>query len=807
MSLRRATLHLMLLPACIAGLSLAATAQPRPEQKPNVLLITVDTFRPDHVGAYGYDRETTPALDRLAGDGVVFTNAISSSSWTTPGLLSGLTGLWAPTHGVDVRGKSLREGTGTMATLLRQAGYAAPDILYLSSLPNFQNLGLTTSYADRDRYLPSGDEVLFKALEAYQDSTFFLYYHYRNLHLPYNPTPPYDRMFTPRGFDRSGFVKDKVDVVRRNVTVPLGSVVLSDADRDWVVGLYDGSVREMDETFFGPLVDTLKRLGLYEKTLTIVTADHGEELMDHGYIGHPSTSFKGSVYDEVIRIPLVMTCPFLLPGDRTVGAQVRVVDVLPTVLDLLGRPVSEGLQGRSLLAHIQGEQSEDLPAFVETTPGGYQATPEMMKTRIRAMRLPPWKLIRTQGPGVDRYELFDLGEDPEERRDVAGSHPDVVDRMRTDLHRWVLGAQPVSPGPTIAPKEQAVVATAPIDVLFPADGDTFLYADAGKAVSVRWRGPEDVVYTIEYRVGEGNYHVEGSMRVPGTSGQYGPYTEEMWNMLCLYNPWAFRVTIEGQAEVSSPWVRFVLMPTESTAAPDWTALVGVALMFWWHEAALLVTGIGVGLLHLLRLVSAFSAVDLVSVGLGVAIVAGLLQPYAVRLGSERVWRWGAVLLYTGFIYATLSVMPRVWGALWGYTQGRVDYVGTMVAVLVGFGLCLYLALRCRRLLPFLLVPPVGTVYALLLANLGRSPAERLHLAEYGLLSLLVFLALRIDMPRRRAYLWGWAIAAVLGTIDEGIQWLLPSRVFELKDIGLNILCSGLGMLVVALLHDAQRDPG
>ena len=797
----------MLLPVCVAVLSLAGTPRHLPAQKLNVLLITVDTFRPDHVGAFGHDRKTTPALDGLAGDGVVFTNAISSSSWTTPGLLSGLTGLWAPTHGVDVRGKALRKGTPTMATLLRKAGYAAPDILYLSSLPNFQNLGLTPSYADRDRFLPSGDEVLFKALEAYQDSTFFLYYHYRNLHLPYNPTSPYDRMFTPRGFDRSGFVKDKVDVVRRNVTVPLGSVVLSEADRGWIVGLYDGSVREMDEAFFGPLVDTLKRLGLYEKTLTIVTADHGEELMDHGFIGHPSTSFKGSVYDEVIRIPLVITCPSLLPGGRTVGAQVRVVDVLPTVLDLLGRRIPASLPGRSLVEHIEGERVDDLPAFVETTPGGYQATPEMMKTRIRAMRLPPWKLIHTQGPGADRYELFDLGSDPEERRDVAGSHPEVVDRMRAELHRWVLGAQPASMDPPIAPRTQAAALAAPIDVLFPADGDTFLYADVGKAVSVRWTGPEEAAYTIEYRVGEGNYNVKGSMGVPGTSHQYGPYTEEMWNMLCLYNPWAFRVTIKGQPEVSSPWVRFVLMPTEQTAAPGWSIVARVALVFWWHEATLLVTGIGAGLLQLLGLLSGFSAVDLVSAGLGIAIVAGLLQPRAARLGPERVRAWGAVALYTGFIYATLSVMPRVWGALWSHTQGRIDYIGTMVAVLVGLALCLYLVLRCRRALPFLLVPPVGALYAILLVNLGRSPAERLHLAEYGLLSLLLFLALRIDMPQRRAYLWGWVIAAVLGTVDEGIQWLLPNRVFELKDIGLNILCSGLGMLVVALLHGAQRDSG
>ena len=108
-----------------------------------MLLVTVDTFRPDHLSGYGYARPTSPYLDSLAADGALFEQAISSSSWTTPGLVSVLTGLWAPTHGVDVRGKSLRLGTPTLATELARAGYATPDILYLSSIPNLQNLGLT----------------------------------------------------------------------------------------------------------------------------------------------------------------------------------------------------------------------------------------------------------------------------------------------------------------------------------------------------------------------------------------------------------------------------------------------------------------------------------------------------------------------------------------------------------------------------------------------------------------------------------------------------------------------------------------
>ena len=774
--------------------------------RPNVLLITVDTFRPDHLGAYGYARETSPALDRFAAEGVLFRNAISSSSWTSPGLLSTLTGLWAPTYGVDVRGKRIPSGTPTMATLLREVGYAAPDILYLSSIPNLQNLGLTPSYADRDKYLPNGDEVLFRALEAYQDSTFFLYYHYRNLHLPYNPSPPYDRMFTPKGFDRSGFVRDRVEVVRRNVTIPVGSVTLVPEDREWIVGLYDGQVREMDETFFRPLYEKLVQLGLYEKTLVIVTADHGEELMDHGFIGHTSTSFSGSAFDELLKIPLVMTCPSLLPATRRLDMQVRSVDILPTVLDLVGVAIPETLPGRSLMPMIRGEAVQELPAFTEAAPGGYQATPEMLKTRVRTMRTSRWKLIHTHGPGVDRYVLYDLERDPEERQDVSGTHPEVVDRMRRDLHRWVLASQPATAASPRPGDGSRIALSEPIRVLFPASGDTFRYADVGKTVSVRWTGPEDVAYTIEYRVGEGDYHLEGVMPVQGNTAHYGPYTEEMWNMLALYNPWMFRVTADGTPEASSSWVTFMVLPTEAGRAPGRWAALRVGMVFAWGEAGLLMGGIGTGLVALLQVAGGVAPVDVISAGLMLAILAGLLRPYLERMGARRVRLWGGVLLYTGFIYATLAVMPDVWRALWGYTQGRIDYIGTTVTVAAGAALILYLVLTCRRWLPFMIVPPLAGAYAWLLMNLGRSPAERLHLAEYGLLSFLIFSALRIDIPGRSAYFWGWVIASGLGGMDELMQWLLPSRVFEWKDVGLNAMSCGLGMAVIALLKEMSGGP-
>ena len=716
--------------------------------------------------------------------------------------MSVLTGLYAPTHAVDVRGKSLRPGTETFATLLSRAGYAVPDILYLSSIPNFQNLGLSQSYTDRDRYLPSGDEVLFRALEAYRDSTFFLYYHYRNLHLPFKASEPFAHLYTPEGFDRSAFVRDKVDTVQQNVTIPEGSVRFEASDRDWILGLYDGQIREMDETLFKPLVAKLKALGLYENTLVIVTADHGEELLDHGFIGHPSTSFKGSAFDELLRIPLIMSYPGGLPSQVRVAAQVQNIDILPTVLEILKLPVPSAVQGRSLLPLILGQVEAERPAFTETTPGGYQATPEMMNTRIRAMRTSQWKLIHTHGPGVDTYQLYDLKNDPREKANVADDHPEITEKMRVALHQWVLASQPVTP---VAVPGSGIVPTEPLVVLFPAEGDTFRYENAGKTVSVRWSGPPEGLYDLEYRVGKGNYHLEGSMQIPGNSSQYGPFTSEMWNMLSLYNPWSFRVTVAGNPALNSPWVGFTIVPTDDAEPPGLWTLALVRLAFVWSEGSLLVSGLGLGLLDLVKWVADVPLVDGVSAALLLAIGVGILQPTFRRMGPQRVNRWGLVFIYTAFIYATLSVMPGIWRTLWGLTQGRIDWVGGVITVVtlalfMGWGLARRFSLSVMTALTV-----VFGLYGWLLLQLGTSPAERLHLAEYGLLAFLVFQAMSLDFSRVKSLAFAWALTIFLGAVDEGMQWILPNRVFEWADVGLNAASSGLGLLVVAIFHAREPD--
>jgi len=177
------------------------------------------------------------------------------------------------------------------------------------------------------------------------------------------------------------------------------------------------------------------------------------------------------------------------------------------------------------------------------------------------------------------------------------------------------------------------------------------------------------------------------------------------------------------------------------------------------------------------------------------------------MGDARAKAWVLVIVYTLFIYSTLSVMPSIWRTLWGHTQGRIDLMGGLVTVLA---LVFFLGLIFVKRLRWTVVVGLfvlGAVYGWLLLQLGTSPAERLHLAEYGLLGYFAYRALILDFSPSKALVLAWGVAIVLGAGDEGMQWILPTRVFEWKDIGLNAVSSGLGLLIVALFQfgSPQKD--
>ena len=417
------------------------------DSMPNVLLFTIDACRPDHFGCYGYSRNTTPNIDKLAREGALFTHAFSQSAWTTPGMISIFTSLFPPTHGVDAKTCTLKDDVVTLPKILKEHGYAAPVLPRFVDIPNYWHLGFDV--VDKERFQGVEGEDLLKLLEAYKDRRFFVWYHYHGLHLPYNPQKPYDTIFRNDVAGGAPAETEAVALVKAKSVIRNGSVRFTGAEEKAVVALYDGQIRQMDD-YVGQLTQQMKQWGILDNTVIIMTSDHGEELFEHGFIGHASTSLNAKLYDEVIRIPLIVVWPKKLTH-KVVHSQVHQIDIMPTILDLLGLSIPGGLQGNSLLSLMKDNavrDSRSVPAqggrkmvFCETILGGFQSTKEMEEIRLRCVRTNEWKLIYTNaspdGLSGDRYELYDLKNDSKEAKNVIERYPAVAGELRQKLFQWI----------------------------------------------------------------------------------------------------------------------------------------------------------------------------------------------------------------------------------------------------------------------------------------------------------------------------------------------------------------------------------
>lgn len=374
--------------------------------RPNVLLVTFDTTRADHIGAYGAAGARTPVVDRLAAEGVLFENAYSSVPLTAPSHSTILTGKFPMAHGVRDNGLFVLEpAQQTLAEILKARGYRTGAAI--GGFPLVARYGLNQGFDFYDdRLTPAYDsplavagapkrdtfsfeerraarvnEAVFEWLDQAKGEPFFLWVHYYDPHRPNDPPVPYDQLF---------------------------------ADRP-----YDGEIAYTDESL-GTLLDRLKRDGLYDRTLVVMTADHGEGLGEHDELTHSYL-----LYDTTMHVPLVMRGPGVAAGRRVPG-RVRLVDVAPTVLDALDVPVPADMQGRSLEPLLSGSTAER----VERTHYAETLSPRLSQNwgELRALFEGNWKYVHGPKP-----ELFDLAADPRELRDLAAARPDQAAAMRAAL--------------------------------------------------------------------------------------------------------------------------------------------------------------------------------------------------------------------------------------------------------------------------------------------------------------------------------------------------------------------------------------
>jgi len=370
---------------------LAAAATP-----PNLLVVTIDTLRADRVGAYGFAAGATPAIDGMARDGVLLEDAVVHAPQTRPSHASLFTGRLPFEHGIrDNFSKPLDASTPTLAAILKQRGYATGG--FIGAYPVSRDSGLQRgfdAYDDpfaaassvatrRDRSERRGAEVVDRALEwlgASRSAPFLAWVHLFDPHAPYDPPPPFAQRFA----------KD----------------------------LYAGEVAYADSQV-QRLLDWIEGQGLRESTLVVVLADHGEGLGDHGENEHGFF-----IYDTTMRIPLVLRWPGRLPAGLRVGGQFRGVDLLPTLLELLGVPPTptSGVSRAALLR--PGGRLPDNEAYVESL----YASLHFGCAPLRGLRAEGWKYI-----DAPRSELYRLAEDPGEARNRMDDRAPVAAAMRARL--------------------------------------------------------------------------------------------------------------------------------------------------------------------------------------------------------------------------------------------------------------------------------------------------------------------------------------------------------------------------------------
>jgi arylsulfatase A-like enzyme len=437
----RAGRALLVLAAILTAASGAGCRRFDPQRR-DIVLIVVDTLRPDHLGAYGYARPTSPRIDRLAAGGVRFDNAWAAAPWTLPSVMSVMTGRYPSDHRVENDGLRLAASIPTLAETFRAAGYATGGFaahVYVSRLYGFErgfdvfeDFGLSQpGYRLEAGLEPDAARVTGAALDwlrARRGEPVFLFVHYFDPHWPY-AAPGEDRDAFPAAY--RGPLGADYDSLSKFIDP---DTPIPDDYRDFLIGRYDGEIRHTDRQI-GRLLDGVAAAGRGGRAWVVLTSDHGEEFKEHRSMGHGR-----QLYEESIRVPLIVaraaagtngspagsTPAAAAPGGRRVAVPAGAIDLFPTLLDLAGagtRP--EGLRGRSLAPFVTGagEAPDARRALVSET--------IRLNAYRKAVRQGPLKLIRFMDDNA--WALYDLDADPGETRDLSETRPEDGRRLAQAL--------------------------------------------------------------------------------------------------------------------------------------------------------------------------------------------------------------------------------------------------------------------------------------------------------------------------------------------------------------------------------------
>jgi arylsulfatase A-like enzyme len=433
------------------------------EDLPNVILLTMDTVRADHLSIYGYERETSPNLKQLSQESTLYKWAIASGDMTLPTHASIFTGMYARQHGshfskIFPSGKPLSNKLLTIAEILSERGYLTMGVVankgylsrhfgmdqgfqyydvrlpvpFLASTPPFylrrSIRDALTHFVPRSLYdmtTRRAEEInrevfsLLNKLQEY-DKPFFLFINYMDAHNPYIPPPPFDELYPGKNesFTSTDYYKlyDSVMALERKPT---------SKEYNHLISQYDGGIAYIDFNI-GKLIERLKELGLYDNSLIIITSDHGEVFGERDLFNHAV-----SVYQDQIYIPLIIKYPHVNEGS-IVNNTVSVVDLMPTIVDVLGHKVPGDIQGQSL---FQPEYRNSKVIISESFPSGDMLKRHTRFNRIeRAIFSGPYKFISTT---AGKKELYNLLEDPNEENNLYNMEDSIAIELESKLNKWI----------------------------------------------------------------------------------------------------------------------------------------------------------------------------------------------------------------------------------------------------------------------------------------------------------------------------------------------------------------------------------
>jgi arylsulfatase A-like enzyme len=428
----------------------------------------IDTLRADHTSLHGYGRDTTPYLRTLGAAGVVFEDCHAQATWTKASTASLMTSLYSFTHGIVNDYDTVPKGSATLAEQLRSAGYVTASVVanpfagrttglqrgfdYMMEFPVVHRF--RTEQADRGTDSAAMNQVIFPWIEKHRHEPFFLYVHTTDPHAPYRPPRGFEEKFA-RPSESAAFDRDYARLRDQRqygggTVVSRANCVQSKIDPDrfinQAIDRYDGEIAHNDYRF-QLFMDKLKQAGVLDNTLVIVLSDHGEEFWDHGWTAHGH-----SLYQELTHGVFLMWNPKLLPVPRRVRETVQLVDVMPTVLDLLQVKSPELIQGQSLVPlalgrpfRRNGPVMTSRYAHPGAKPSGF--VPEN-RTDTFALLDADWKLIyrdKAKQAGLNELELYDRRADRTDSKNVAAQNPAQVRRMSAEINRWIEAQNKIKP--------------------------------------------------------------------------------------------------------------------------------------------------------------------------------------------------------------------------------------------------------------------------------------------------------------------------------------------------------------------------